>query len=62
MDVQFQLERGILKCPGTILGNEGLGREVRLLNMLKLPLIMICLMTELFGGGNGGRRDLLDNP
>lgn len=62
MDVQFQLERGILKCPGMILGHEGLGREVRLLNMLKLPLIMICSMTELFGGGNGGRRDLLDNP
>lgn len=58
--------RGILKCHGAILGNEGLSREVRLLDILESPLIRTCLMTELFGGGDGkcvcwGWRGLLDN-
>lgn len=35
-----------------VLDNEGL-REVRFSDMLKLFLITICLMIELFGGGNG---------
>lgn len=46
--------RGFLQCHRAILGNEGLSREVRLLDVLKLPLIITCSMTELFGGGNGG--------
>lgn len=53
-DVEFQLERGILKCPGAILVNEGLSREVRFWVVPKLPSTGTCLMTELFEGGNGG--------